>query len=164
MIPGVTGSAVLSPAGTYRYMLTRAWGPGPLACFIMLNPSTANATEDDPALTRCRVIARREGFDGLRIVNLFALRSTDPAVLLHHPDPVGPDNDQAITGAVRSAGMVIAAWGANAKRPKLRARRNEVLAMLPGVALWCPGTTREGEPCHPGRLALSTPLVPWEAR
>jgi hypothetical protein len=164
MIPGVTGAADISECGTYRYWLTRTWGPGPVVCFVMLNPSTADADEDDPTLTRCRCVARGEGYDGLRVVNLFALRSPSPRVLLYHPEPAGPGNDQAVIDAVKSAAGVIVAWGANASLPKLRARRNEVLPLLAEVPLGCFGMTRDGEPRHPVRLALRTPIVPWEAR
>jgi hypothetical protein len=164
MIPGVTGSAVISPCEAYRYSLTRTWGLGPVVCFVMLNPSTADAAEDDPTLTRCRCLARGEGYGGLRVVNLFAVRTPYPRVLMYHPEPVGPDNDQAVTEAVRSAAAVIVAWGANASLPNLRARRTAVLALLAEIPLWCLGTTRSGEPRHPVRLALGTPIVPWEAR
>jgi GTP-binding protein len=40
--------AVLSDCGGYRYVLWRDWAAGPRALFILLNPSTADATQDDP--------------------------------------------------------------------------------------------------------------------
>ena len=44
------GSAVLSPCGAYRCLLTRRLGRGAkLATFVMLNPSTADAESDDRA-------------------------------------------------------------------------------------------------------------------
>ena len=46
------GTAELSACGKYRYTLTRHWDvqPGPMATFIMLNPSTADAAADDPGV------------------------------------------------------------------------------------------------------------------
>lgn len=48
------GNATMSADGLYRYVLWRQWAEGPRnATFIMLNPSTANATEDDATIRRC---------------------------------------------------------------------------------------------------------------
>lgn len=40
-------SAVLSDDGRHRYRLDRRWGTGAPVVFIMLNPSTADASVDD---------------------------------------------------------------------------------------------------------------------
>src|SRR5689334_20041621 len=74
----IVKSAVLSPCGLYRYRLTRRWGDGPALLFVMLNPSTADATEDDPTIRRCTGFAKREGMPAIEVVNLFAWRATDP--------------------------------------------------------------------------------------
>jgi hypothetical protein len=57
--------AVLSDDGVYRYRLWRIWDDdrAPTA-FLMLNPSTADATVDDPTLRRCIAFARRWGAGG----------------------------------------------------------------------------------------------------
>lgn len=164
MIPGVTGAAQFSPGGEYRYLLTRHWGAGPVMCWIMLNPSTATADADDPTVTRCRCFARREGYAGLVIVNLFGLRSPSPRVLLYHPAPAGPGNDEMVLSQASRASVVVAAWGANGRLPRLASRRSEVLKTLAGIPLWCLGVTRAGEPRHPLMVRTETPLIPWEAR
>jgi hypothetical protein len=106
--------AALSPDGVYRYELTRQWSVrGGMVTFVMLNPSTADAMVDDPTIRRCIGFAKREGFGGLAVVNLFALRATDPRELKHHLDPVGPLNEEYLVNAVRESVAVIAAWGAN---------------------------------------------------
>lgn len=68
--------AVLSEDGVYRYRLTREWGENLDACkrvcFVMLNPSTADASKDDPTIRKCIGFATRLGFDALEVVNLFA--------------------------------------------------------------------------------------------
>jgi hypothetical protein len=93
----MTATAVLSDCGTYRYRLGRRWAEGPVDVWIMLNPSTADATVDDRTIRRCMEFSRRWGAGALVVGNLFALRATDPAELVRHPDPIGPDNDEHLT-------------------------------------------------------------------
>lgn len=84
-------SAVISECGSYRYRLERVWeAEKDRVAFIMLNPSTADASKDDPTIRRCIGFAKAWGFGGLIVGNLFALRSTDPKALYGHKDPVGP--------------------------------------------------------------------------
>ncbi|WP_318389140.1 DUF1643 domain-containing protein [Enterobacter sp.] len=47
-------SAVFSDCGLYRYSIGRIWdATKPYALFIGLNPSYADAEQDDPTLGRC---------------------------------------------------------------------------------------------------------------
>lgn len=99
---GMEKSAIISPCGQYRYRLERAWDRSfPAAVFVCLNPSIADATLDDPTLRKCVGFARRWGCGHLVLVNLFALRATDPREMKRHPSPVGPDNDRHIQEAVQ---------------------------------------------------------------
>ena len=63
----------------------------------MLNPSRADEERNDATIRRCIGFAGDWDFGILEVVNLFALMSTDPAALLKAKDPVGPDNDAAIS-------------------------------------------------------------------
>ena len=80
----VQRSAVISPDGLYRYRLDRWWGPESEGMgsnrmpFMMLNPSTADADEDDRTIRRCIGFAHREGCNGITVVNIGAYRATDP--------------------------------------------------------------------------------------
>src|ERR1019366_767130 len=121
----VIRSATLSACQSYRYDLTRSWSDRPRVAWVMLNPSTANGTVDDPTIRRCLAFSKAWGFGGLTVVNLFALRSTDPKALLAHVDPCGPSNLQFIKGAIGGSALAVAAWGAH-KLPSERIRVEEV--------------------------------------
>ena len=112
---------------------------------------------DDPTLRRCTGFARTWGMGGLTVVNLYALRSPDPAALWATDDPIGPDNDHWLRWAARDAGLLIGAWGANA-RPE---RITQVLR-LPGFAdLQALGVTKAGQPRHPLYLRGDAVPAPW---
>jgi hypothetical protein len=156
---GLTRSAGLSPCGRYRYWLRRAWlhgGDGRTACFVMLNPSTADAGADDPTVRRCLAFVRAWGCSALEVRNLFALRATDPGALLSAADPVGPEGDAQLALA-RDAAPVVAAWGAGVPFGRDRA----ALVLLAGTPLYCLGTTKGGQPRHPLYVRGDARLVPW---
>lgn len=155
-------SAIISSCGQYRYMLSREGDltaqRGPVV-FIMLNPSTADATLDDPTIRRCRGFAQTWGCNGIKVLNLYALRSTDPNGLWAHEDPVGPENDNWLTRIALSAEEVVCAWGGNAQPSRVR----EVAAMLAsaGIRLKCLGTTKAGAPRHPLYVRGDQSLLDW---
>lgn len=160
--PAARSDALLSEDGAYRYWLHREWGyPGPGATFVMLNPSTADAVEDDRTIGRCIDFAKSWGCVRLRVVNLYALRSTNPDRLWTVDDPVGPENDEWIGRALDlTSGPVVAAWGVNARQDRV----DHVLA-LPGMGrAQCLGHTKDGHPRHPLYVRGDTPLRPFAAR
>lgn len=113
--PGTAYAAVFStdPGRKYRYHLMREWLIGSGVCvFVMLNPSTADALANDPTVTRCVRFAQSWGYQKLKVVNLFALRATNPREIRTAEDPIGPDNDRWIVGTCKGADMVVCAWGA----------------------------------------------------
>ncbi len=159
--------ATISPCGKYRYLLTREWADPLLmptrACslaFIMLNPSTADGMVDDPTIRRCMNFARREGYYGIAVVNLFAYRATDPKTVCFAKDPVGPNNDDYIKRCL-SYGDVIAAWGSEVFA---RSRAREVQKMLAGVAIKCLGMNKDGSPKHPLYVPKNTLFTPWSGQ
>lgn len=102
---GASSDAVLSDCGTYRYSLTRVWDESrPRVCFVMLNPSTADASANDPTIVRCRNFAYSWNYGSLEVVNLFAYRATNPRVLRTVQDPIGPENDRHIIEATARGG------------------------------------------------------------
>jgi hypothetical protein len=171
-------SANISPCGRYRYSLTRTWDrlrrP---ACWVMLNPSAADAEQDDPTIRRCIGFSRKWGAGGIVVVNLFAYRATDPKQLFdiyyrrqfrrpdgsvgyHDGDPVGPENDAHIRRAVEQCRPVVAAWGAHGVM-MLRDGQVKRLFASVGVPVMCLGTTKDGHPRHPLYVAGATEPVPF---
>jgi hypothetical protein len=154
--------AVISECGRFRYRLWRKWGCGSPLLFVMLNPSTADATIDDATIRRCLRFAEAHNFGELEVVNLFAYRATDPLALRHAGYPVGPDNDDHIREAARDSAAVCVAWGAHATG---LVRPREVLDLLRAIVhptrLYCLRTTRSGYPQHPLMLPSSCRLVPF---
>lgn len=154
----VQKDALVSPCGRYRYWLTREWGKGATVVFVMLNPSVADALVDDPTIRRCIGFARAWGYGAISVVNLYALRSTDPKGLWVVDDPVGPANDGWLTsfatGAEEMDAPIVAAWGANARPDRVAAVRK-----LPGMhRLSALGLTKGGQPRHP--LYLKADVLP----
>ena len=156
-------TAIISECGTYRYTLTRElncpirWNKPCL--FIMLNPSTADATKDDPTIRRCIKFAERHKCTKLTVVNLFALRATDPKELLNHPDPIGPLNHQYLEDEVdiHQHGLIIAAWGSH---PFAKDRATQVIESFGPFS--CLGRTKDGSPRHPLYVKSDTPLIPLD--
>lgn len=160
--PDARSRAGFSRCGVYRYSLTRLWDTSrQRVCFCMLNPSTADAGANDPTVRRCVGFALGHGFGSLDVVNIFALRSTDPAALSRHPDPIGPGNDRAIRRAAGRAHLVVAAWG---NHGDLLRRGRVVETMLldaarSGTPVCHFGRTGAGHPRHPLYLPASAELV-----
>lgn len=163
-IGATSGSrAVFSPCRTYRYTLHREWGDPEHRClFVMLNPSTADETQDDPTIRRCIGYARTWGYGALDVGNIFALRSTDPQALYKHTEPVGADNDSWLSYLATRAAIVVCAWGSHGRH---RGRGINVHAKLQraGVTPHALKLTSTGQPCHPLYLPAALKPFPLEA-
>lgn len=157
-------SAIISPDGLYRYELRRGWGDGPEVCWAMLNPSTADAENDDPTLRKVVMFSDSWGFGSLVVVNLFAARSSKPKYLQEVADPVGPENAQAVEDAICGSEIVVCAWGAGVDLPALRGRRGTDITAIAArlcVPTGCLGRTERGRPVHPLYISYDRPLVPY---
>lgn len=159
------GAAFISPCQQYRYVLTREPRPGftpskGRVLFIMLNPSTADAALDDPTIRRCKNFAELWGCAGIMVGNLYAFRATKPKDLWTAADPVGPDNDVWLRRQLFAAGLIVCAWGANAKPDRVNSFTKLAVDEL-GFNLYCLGTTKDGSPRHPLYVRNDQPLIPW---
>jgi len=138
-------SAIISECNQYRYELRRVWDDSkPWVLFICLNPSTADHENEDQTSTVCINYAKRWGYGGLVIANLFAYRSTDKSVLYSVTDPVGSENDAHLKRLSAEAVETVCAWtddGAFLDRDKI------VLPMLTNPK--CLAKLKSGRPGHP---------------
>lgn len=147
---------MFSSCGAYRYALWRRWAAGPQVLFVMLNPSTADATKDDPTIRRCVSFARSWGFGSLAVGNLFGFRSTDSRRLQMAPDPVGPENDSWLNRIRGDVSLCVAAWGNDGNRS---ARSALLRALVEPVHVL--GLTSAGAPRHPLYVPAATAAVRW---
>ncbi len=156
-------SAVISTCGRYRYHLHRRIGEsGRVATFIMLNPSTADAEVDDPTIRKCIGFSQRWGCGELHVVNLFAVRATDPADMRKAEDPVGPDNHEWVCWAADKGNLVVCAWGTHGSY------LGQDLTVLGWIEDLCKpmalGMTRDGHPKHPLYVPCNAELLPFAGR
>ena len=153
--------AIFSECGKYRYVLRRSLNSHlrwvKTIIFVMLNPSTADAVEDDPTIRRCISFAEREGFTHMTVCNLFALRATNPKELLVAEDPIGPDNHWTLEREMTMHDFRVAAWGAH---PFTKERAQDVVDRY--GPFHCLGTNKDGSPKHPLYLAKSTQFKEFE--
>lgn len=150
----------------YRYTLTRVPTIVPdrqhsTLCWIMLNPSTADESVDDPTIRRVKRFTFDNGFDDLIVVNLFAARATNPNELIDMAeagvDPVGADNPYWLAWAVARSDAVVFAWGAWVDGKPLKRLHPHTIVPDP----LCLGATKSGAPRHPLYVKADQPLVPW---
>jgi hypothetical protein len=138
--------ATLSDDRQYRYRLRRTWdAEKPTLAWIMLNPSTADETEDDPTIRRCLGYAKDWGYGSIIVGNLFAYRTSDPSDLHDVDDPVGSENDSYLRDICQEADRVMVAWGTDGD---IRGRESEVEGLL-DTDLYALNTTKHGHPNHP---------------
>jgi len=141
----------------HRYTLRRDWiGGVGVVNFIMLNPSVADDVFDDPTIRRCVGFAKRWGFSGLVVTNLFAYRATQPndlkallATVGGFRLAIGDDNTAHLDREARNAKAVVCAWGDNCD--VLPHRDLDVIQMLRIYNLYCIRRTAKGNPAHPVR-------------
>lgn len=158
-------SATISNCGRFRYTLQRAWDQTlPTLMFIMLNPSTADAHEDDPTIRKCIGFAERNGFGSIIACNLFAYRATDPKDLARAGFPVGSENDSHMEVELRAlsrygdGSKIVFAWGAHARKHSTRVAQVDHLVRSCGHEPHALKLLADGIPSHPLMLPYSSIL------
>ena len=156
--------AVISDCGKYRYVLRRNTKLGPsrltreTAFFLMLNPSTADATIDDNTIRKCVGYATRWGAPGIVVANLYAYRTAYPKELWKAEDIIGPENDGWLRQLFQAHKEVVCAWGADKNIDQDRVREVLRMAHTYNCRPMCLKTSKHGAPCHP--LYLKNDLSP----
>jgi hypothetical protein len=143
--------------GPTRFWLERSLGGGHTVVFVMLNPSTADDTNDDPTIRRCIGFATLWGYGRMIVVNTNPMRSTDPRVCPYPDAESMLENDAYLQLAGMQADRIVCAWG-NHVHPELRLRTLEVLSVY---ALYHLGLTKKEEPRHPLYLDAETQPTRW---
>jgi len=114
-------SAIISDCSTYRYELHREWDKDKgKVLFIMLNPSTADSNEDDLTTIRCMNFAKRWGYGGLMIGNIYPFRAKRPKDLrawkiFGEKYSVYKTNVAHVQDMMSQCDLTVCAWGCNHK-------------------------------------------------
>lgn len=178
LFDSLRSDAVFSDCGRFRYMLWRAWGeqtakglPDAPVNFLMLNPSTADYTRDDPTIRRCIGFSKDWGFNGVIITNVYPFRSTDPKAMMEARDRTGETslrscggefarvNDAALMVGALASKLCVCAWGINAERQEAMRAINVLKSSR--VQAFCLGKTKDGSPKHPLYLPRDAKPIPY---
>ena len=181
--------AELSEDRVYRFSLTRQIDDrdDTAMMFIMLNPSTADETTDDPTIRRCMGFAHRWGYSWMHVTNLFPFRATSPKELhvRAYDHDIQRQNLARIAHIGLTASIIVAAWG---NHGALHGEGHRVLKALINspsyrindydsefidlnssspISFGSPfnmyhlGLTKHGQPKHPLYLPYDAPLTPY---
>lgn len=150
LIETESSGAVFSDCEQYRYILWRKWSlaeAGRYAMLIGLNPSTADESINDPTVRRCIDFAKKWGMDGMYMMNAYAFRATDPAVMKKQPTPVGWHNDEALALVAKQCEIIVAAWGNHCTED--RSKKVIEIVESVGKTIQCFELNQNGSPKHP---------------
>ena len=114
--------AIISDCGKYRYELHREWDKKKRkVLFIMLNPSTADGLNNDLTTIRCINFAKKWGYGGIMIGNIYPYRTKRPKHLRQwmkmrfkedYPE-IDRYNKDHVHEMAQKADMIVCAWGCN---------------------------------------------------
>lgn len=152
--------AELSQCGQYRYKLWRIWDDSQKkVLFIMLNPSTADACNNDATITRCTNFVKDWGYGGFYVGNLYPFRSKNPSDLLKCVNPLGENNNSYLKEMALISDMIVCAWGNSATINKLNKKHPDYRPLENlNKPLYYLQLSNDGTPKHP--LYLPKTLKP----
>ena len=133
--------------------------------FILLNPSTADENDDDPATNKCVEIANDHEFGRVEIVNLFSAINSSSDELTELNDPLRSENDEYIMEACERADKIVCGWGNDGQYMN---RSEETYSRISDYDLWClrQNSAGDGEPTYvnpngPLRHEMDNELQPY---
>ncbi len=149
-------NAIISDCGKYRYQLSRVWDESKgLVLFIMHNPSTADADNDDPTIRRCINFAKSWGYGGIMVGNIIPYRCTNPNELIgipHQERMMYDENMHHLHDMNDRCSIIVIAHG----NPTLPFKYKFDFLNKEKHYL---KLTKHGNPCHPLYLKLSVSVA-----
>lgn len=143
-------TAIFSKDGAKRYQLYREWDvTKKTILFVLFNPSTASATQDDPTLRRVVGFAASWGFGSVLVGNLYPNCSPSPKKV-PRLGIYDPKNNAQVATMCTQVTTVVYAWGQNHPVPKWLMARVESPKVI--------ALTKAGLPKHPLYLPAKTQL------
>lgn len=160
----IESGAVISPCEQYRYQLHRIWNRElPLIMWIMLNPSTADASKDDATIRRLTGFTKDWGYGGFYVCNLFAFRATKPTDIPRTPSlAIGDENNDYIQSTSRKCEKIILAWGGHGNRFNRDKEVIKIVTEWEKKDIYCLGLTNDNSPKHPLYLPKNLTPIPFE--
>lgn len=137
--------------GDFRWTLGRRANERPLMLVCGLNPSTADARQNDPTVLRWLHFALSWGHGGYIAVNVFPFRSSKPAECkkwladdVANVAKILARNLETIRYQRQECTRAVACWGAfDIEHPTVQATIEAL-----GEPLYCFGTNFDGSPIH----------------
>lgn len=155
----VSKGAIFSDDYTKRYALWRIWSKDsddPKILWIGLNPSTADANQDDATIRRLISFSQKHGYGGFYICNVFSTIETQSENLVEDRDDWIKNLDQIMHFA-KMCTAVAFCWGNNSKVSNQMVKTLEQL--FPSAK--CLKATQHNKPGHPLYLPGDTKLRDW---
>lgn len=149
--------ANFSECGKYRFWLSRLWAESEQPKHLMLiglNPSTADAENDDPTIRRIITLAKNNGYGGIMMTNLFAQITPYPDELDY--DIIHEERNYKVLEFISSLCMAACfCWG----NFDVRGKGADMVKMFPDSL--CFGKNKNGSPKHPLYLKGETKLIKY---
>lgn len=141
----------------HRLYLTRDWDCNlPKILFIGLNPSKADGKDDDPTIRRCISFARRWGYGGMVMMNLFLFVTPYPEELIGENAGMYQAINLNKMENIKCEDVVLA-WGSFKILRQHESHIQRVIDLFPNA--YCLGRNKDGNPKHPLFLKSTTKLT-----
>jgi hypothetical protein len=142
--------------GERRYQLWRIWDEKkPLLLYILLNPSHANAEDDDRTVSKLMNFTKNFGFGGFYLGNIHSYITPYPSVLKNKILKKDSANVKHLKIMINKCEKVVFGWG----------NAGDIPNWLNGIVerAFCFGLNQNGSPKHPLYLSYKTPLIQFKA-
>lgn len=138
-----------------RYQLWRIWDQNkPLILYILLNPSHADARNDDRTVLKLINFTQKFGFGGFYLGNLHSNITPYPKDLKNVVIPNDSKNIKHLRKMKQKCVKVVFGWGNAGYLPKWLKEMVE--------NPFCFKHNQNGSPKHPLYLSFKTDLIPYE--